>query len=279
MGLGLTPDDVSALEARTEGWIAALQLAALSVRGRDDAAGFIAGFAGDDRYVVDYLVEEVLQRQPERVRRFLLETAVLDRMTGPLCDAVTSLDGGRATLEALERANLFLIPLDDRRRWYRYHHLFADVLRARLQVAAAGAEIAELHRRASDWFAAHDQPTEAIEHALAASDFLRAAALIEENWTQGLAAGLHHLPTVERWLAVLPLALVRSSPALCFFRAAPLVGLSGIDLAGAETWLTAGERALAAGGPRATRRRRTSRASSPGRGHCSRPRAATRMVH
>ena len=132
MGLDLAASDVAALEGRTEGWIAALQLAALSIQGRDDVAGFIAGFAGDDRYIVDYLVEEVLQRQPEHVRSFLLQTSILGPLSGPLCDAVTGQAGGKAMLEALDRGNLFLVPLDDRRRWYRYHHLFADVLRARL---------------------------------------------------------------------------------------------------------------------------------------------------
>jgi LuxR family transcriptional regulator, maltose regulon positive regulatory protein len=132
MGLKLTAQDVAALESRTEGWIAALQLAALSMQGREDVAGFIAGFAGDDRYIVDYLAEEVLQRQPEHVRHFLLQTSSLDRLSGPLCDAVTGQGGGRAMLEALERENLFLVSLDDRRRWYRYHHLFADVLQAHL---------------------------------------------------------------------------------------------------------------------------------------------------
>ena len=138
MGLALTEHDVAALDGRTEGWIAALQLAALSMQGRDDAGAFIAGFAGDDRYVVDYLAEEVLARQPDDVRDFLLETSILDRLSGPLCDAVTGRDGGRATLVALERANLFLVPLDDRRQWYRYHHLFADVLRAHLAEERAG---------------------------------------------------------------------------------------------------------------------------------------------
>ena len=132
MGLALTADDVAALEERTEGWIAALQLAALSMEGRDDATEFIAGFAGDDRYIVDYLVEEVVQRQPDRVQSFLLQTSVLGRLTASLCDAVTGQDDGKAMLDALDRANLFLVPLDDGRRWYRYHHLFADVLRARL---------------------------------------------------------------------------------------------------------------------------------------------------
>jgi LuxR family maltose regulon positive regulatory protein len=125
MELDLPAQDVAALEGRTEGWIAALQLAALSMQGRDDVAGFIAGFSGDDRYVVDYLVEEVLYRQPEPVRSFLLETSILGLLSGPLCDAVTGLDGGKAMLEALDRKNLFLVPLDDRRHWYRYHQLFA----------------------------------------------------------------------------------------------------------------------------------------------------------
>ena len=142
---------MAALEGRTEGWIAALQLAALSMQGRDDVAGFIAGFAGDDRYIVDYLVEEVLQRQPEHVRSFLLQTSILDRLSGPLCDAVTGQDGGKAMLEALERGNLFVVPLDDRRRWYRYHHLFADVLQARL-LDEQPDQVPDLHRRASAWY-------------------------------------------------------------------------------------------------------------------------------
>ena len=150
MGLVLTARDVAALEGRTEGWIAALQMAALSMQGRDDVAGFIAGFAGDDRYVVDYPVEEVLQRQPDRVHTFLLQTSILGRLSGPLCDAVTGQDGGKAMLEALDRGNLFLVPLDDRRRWYRYHHLFADVLRARLLDEQPDL-LPDLHRRASDW--------------------------------------------------------------------------------------------------------------------------------
>ena len=149
MGLQLTARDVAALEGRTEGWIAALQLAALSMQGRDDVAGFIAGFAGDDRYVVDYLAEEVLARQPERVQTFLLQTSILGRLSGPLCDAVTGQGGGKAMLEALDRGNLFLVPLDDRRRWYRYHHLFADVLQARLLDEQPG-QVPDLHRRASD---------------------------------------------------------------------------------------------------------------------------------
>ena len=161
MGLELTARDVAALEGRTEGWIAALQLAALSMQGRDDVAGFIAGFAGDDRYIVDYLVEEVLQRQPDRVQAFLLQTSILDRLSGPLCDAVTGQGGGKAMLEALDRGNLFLVPLDDRRRWYRYHHLFADVLQARL-LDEQPDQVPDLHRRASAWYEQNGEPSEAI---------------------------------------------------------------------------------------------------------------------
>ena len=139
---------------------------------------FIAGFAGDDRYIVDYLAEEVLQRQPEHVQQFLLQTSILDRLSGPLCDAVTGQDGGQAKLAALERGNLFLVPLDDRRQWYRYHQLFADVLQARLLDEQPG-DVPGLHRRASDWYEQNGEPSEAIRHALAAGDFERAADLVE----------------------------------------------------------------------------------------------------
>ena len=178
IGLDLTPDDIAALEGRTEGWIAALQLAAISMQGRTDIGGFIAQFAGNDRYIVDYLVEEVLQAQPDPVREFLLHTAVLDRLTGPLCDAVTGRDDGSQLLITLERANLFLVPLDDRREWYRYHHLFADVLRAHL-LAEQPDLVPLLHQRASQWYERHDLTEEAVRHALAAQDFDRAAYLIE----------------------------------------------------------------------------------------------------
>jgi LuxR family maltose regulon positive regulatory protein len=177
-GLELDAGDVSALEARTEGWIASLQLAAISLRDRDDPSAFIAGFAGDDRYVVDYLVEEVLDRQPDQVRDFLLGTAILDRLTGPLCDAVTETSGSGQVLESLERRNLFVVPLDDQRRWYRYHHLFADVLRAHL-LAEQPERAPGLHRRASSWFEAAGEPVPAVRHALAARDVERAAELVE----------------------------------------------------------------------------------------------------
>src|SRR5687767_14744318 len=151
MGLNLSAEDIAALEARTEGWIAGLQLAALSMRGHQDVPGFIRAFAGDNRYIVDYLMEEVLQRQPESVRSFLLQTSLLDRLNGPLCDTVIEQPGGKAMLETLQRGNFFLIPLDDKRHWYRYHHLFADVLRMHL-TAEQPELVPALHRRASAWY-------------------------------------------------------------------------------------------------------------------------------
>jgi ATP/maltotriose-dependent transcriptional regulator MalT len=150
MDLDLAAEDVAALEERTEGWIAGLQLAALSMHGRDDIGQFVRAFAGDNRYIVDYLAEEVLQRQPERVRSFLLQTAILERLNGPLCDAVTGQEGGQAHLEALHRGNFFVVPLDDTRQWYRYHHLFADVLQTHVRAEQPDL-VATLHQRASAW--------------------------------------------------------------------------------------------------------------------------------
>lgn len=224
MGLELAGTDIASLDARTEGWIAALQLAALSLQGRDDATGFIAGFAGDDRFVVDYLVGEVLQRQPAGVRDFLLRTSVLDRLEGSLCDAVTATTGGKAALEALERDNLFLIPLDDRREWYRYHHLFADVLRARLDDEEPGAA-AELHGRASLWYSERGQPSDAIRHAIAAGDFAAAASLAE------LALPVMRRDrqdaTLRAWARLLPEDVVRARPVLA-------VGLVGVLISAGE---------------------------------------------
>jgi LuxR family transcriptional regulator, maltose regulon positive regulatory protein len=211
MHLGLSDDDVAALEGRTEGWIAALQLAALSLQGREDVSAFIAGFAGDDRYVVDYLAEEVLARQPAEVREFLLRTSVLERLTGPLCDAVTGREGGKATLVALERANLFLVPLDDQRQWYRYHHLFADVLRAHL-LDEQPDEVAELHRRASAWFEAHDDTSQAISHALAGCDTARAADLME--LAMPVMRRERREAELARWVRALPDDVVRTRPVL-----------------------------------------------------------------
>ena len=211
MGLGLTAADVAALEARTEGWIAALHLAGLSMQGRDDPAGFIASFAGDDRYIVDYLVEEVLQRQTERVRTFLLQTSILSRLNGSLSDAVTGQVGGKAMLEALERQNLLLIPLDDRRDWYRYHHLFADVLQARLRDEQPEL-VGELHRRATEWFEQNGERAEAIRHAMAAKDFARAADLVELAMPD--TGRERQEATLRQWLEALPDEVIRVRPVL-----------------------------------------------------------------
>ena len=239
MGLQLTARDVAALEGRTEGWIAALQLAALSMQGRDDVAGFIAGFAGDDRYVVDYLAEEVLQRQPGHVQHFLLQTSILERLSGPLCDAVTGQGGGKAMLEALERGNLFLVPLDDRRRWYRYHHLFADVLQARLLDEQPG-QVPDLHRRASAWHQQNGEPSVAISHALAARDFERAADLAE--LAIPAMRRTRQEATVRGWLEVIPDEVVQVRPVLSVGFAGALLSVGefeGVEarLRDAERWL------------------------------------------
>ncbi len=239
MGLALTASDVTALEERTEGWIAALQLAALSMQGRDDVTAFIAGFAGDDRYIVDYLAEEVLQRQPEDVRTFLLQTSVLDRMSGPLCDAVTGQDGGKAKLEALERGNLFLVPLDERRRWYRYHQLFADVLHAHL-LDEQPDEVAHLHSRASAWCEQNGEPGEAIRHALAAEDFERAADLVERAWP--VMRSSRQEATLLRWLSALPDTVLRRRPVLSLAYGGALLTSGVLD--GVETRLLDAERWL-----------------------------------
>ncbi len=252
MGLQLTAQDVAALEGRTEGWIAALQLAALSMQGRDDIAGFIAGFAGDDRYVVDYLVEEVLQRQSADVQAFLLQTSVLGRLSGPLCDAVTGRAGSKAVLEALDRGNLFLVPLDGRRQWYRYHHLFADVLQARLLDEQPG-QVPGLHRRASAWYEQSGEQSVAIGHALAAGDLERAADLVELA-IPALSRSRQEA-TVRGWLELIPDELVRVRPVLSVGFAGTLMAISefeGVEgrLRDAERWLETppgeGERARAA---------------------------------
>ena len=241
MGLDLTASDVAALETRTEGWITAIQLAALSMQGRDDPAGFIAEFAGDYRYIVDYLIEEVLHRQPDHRRNFLLQTSILSRLIGSLCDAVTGHDDGKLMLEAIERENLFLVPLDDRRQWYRYHHLFADVLRARLQDEQPES-VPDLHRRASDWYDQNGDPTEAIEHAMAGRYFDRAADLVELA-IPALRQGRQDA-TVRRLLEALPDSVVKARPVLNVGYAAALMvdgEVEGVEarLLDAERWLNA----------------------------------------
>ena len=243
MRLALTAEQVAALEARTEGWIAALQLAALSMRGRDDVASFVAGFAGDDRYIVDYLIEEVLQRQPADVRNFLLQTSILSRLNGALCNVVVGGDGGQAMLEALDRGNLFLVPLDERRHWYRYHHLFAEVLHARLR-AEQPDRVSELHRRASDWHGLNGEPSEAIRHALAGGDAERAADLVE--LAMPAARRNRQETTLRHWLQALPEAVIRDRPVLrAGYAGAILVHgeLDGVEehLRDAERWLDTAE--------------------------------------
>ncbi len=213
MGLNLAVEDIAALEARTEGWIAGLQLAALSMQGREDIASFIQAFTGSHHFVLDYLVEEVLQQQSESVQSFLLRTSILDRLCGPLCDAVLGSPSasGQKTLEYLEHANLFIVPLDNERRWYRYHHLFADVLRMHLK-AEQPDQVSALHRRASEWYEHNGSMDNAIRHALAAEDFARAADLIELVMS---AMNLsRQFATLLGWLKALPDELVCVRPVL-----------------------------------------------------------------
>ena len=241
MDLPLTVGHVAALADRTEGWIAALQLAALSMQGRADAGAFIAGFTGDDRYIVDYLVEEVLQRQSEVVRSFLLQTSVLSRLSGPVCESVTGTTGGRAMLEDLDRRNLFLVPLDDRRAWYRYHHLFADVLRARLSEESPGL-IPSLHARACGWCSENGEPAEAIEHAISGHDFPRAAGLME--LAMPALARDRQEARLRNWVERLPAGILDVRPVLSNGYAGALMStgeFAGVDrhLSSAERWLAA----------------------------------------
>ena len=230
MGLDLSADDVTALETRTEGWIAGLQLAALSMQGREDVPGFIAAFAGDDRYVVDYLVEEVLHRQPERVRSFLLQTSILDRLSGPLCDAVTGQEDGKALLEALERGNLFVVPLDDKRHWFRYHHLFADVLRTH-SMEEQPDQVPTLHRRAAAWFEERGMAAEAIDQARDAGDHETVARLLSANFEEFQSIG--HYVSISSWSASLPDEMVQERPRLALIYAAGAL-VSGDNLRAAR---------------------------------------------
>ena len=241
MGLEISADDVAALEQRTEGWIAGLQLAALSLQGREDVSEFVAAFSGDDRYIVDYLLEEVLQRQPDRIRHFLLQTALLDRLSGSLCDAVTSQNNGQSMLETLERDNLFIIPLDNKRQWYRYHHLFADVLQAHA-LKECPEQMPALHGQASKWYEQNELFSDAIRHALAAKDFEHAAGLIEQVWPA--MRNRQQDATVLGWLKVLPDLLIRVRPVLSVAYAIALLNTGKIDAV--EDRLQDAEHALAA---------------------------------
>lgn len=272
MGLNLSAEEISALETRTEGWIAGLQLAALALQGQismqqgqQHFASFIQSFTGSHHFVLDYLVEEILQQQPESVQTFLLHTSILDRLCGSLCDFLISDFGpvlnnaegmqfteptvpqslipnlqSQAVLEQLERANLLVVPLDDRRQWYRYHHLFADALQARLKKEQP-KQVANLHRRACDWYKQNDLRSDAIHHALAAEDFEQAADLIELEWSV-IRRSCFRSPTWLGWVKSLPDDLVRSRPVLCVGFAWELLNFGELEAAeaqlkNAERWL------------------------------------------
>jgi len=233
MALNLSEEDVAALEKRTEGWIAGLQMAAVSMRGRDDVEGFVRAFAGSHRYILDYLGGEVLRQQPEQVREFLLRTAILDRLTASLCSAVM-VDAGcdedisesQAMLEYLERSNLFVVPLDAERCWYRYHRLFADLLRQRLRQHRPDI-VAGLHRRASNWYEEQGLAAEAVDHALTAKDFERSARLIQEAGWASFTRG--EMTTILDWTAALPDDVVRSRPELSCLHAWALAKSGRLD--------------------------------------------------
>ena len=248
MGLNLSGEDIAVLETRTEGWIAGLQLAALSMQGQKDTPRFIQSFTGSHRFVLDYLLEEVLHQQTESVQTFLLRTSILERMCGPLCDAVllAPAASGQETLAYLEHANLFIVPLDNERRWYRYHHLFADLLRQRLHQGDAsssgkeGRSLSEYHIRASIWYEENGLEIEAFQHAAAANDIERAARLMEGK---GIPLHLHYVATaILNWLASLPKIVLDAKP-LLWVRYASMALVTG-QTAGVEERLQAAEAAL-----------------------------------
>jgi LuxR family maltose regulon positive regulatory protein len=244
-GLDLPPESVAALEDRTEGWATGLHLAALTLRGGSDPAGLIQGFSGGHRYVLDYLTGEVLERQPDHARRFLLDTSVLERLSGPLCDAVTGRSDGQRMLEELERANLFLVALDEERRWYRYHRLFGDLLRVRLRAEDPG-RLPRLHRGAAAWFEEHELIDDAMRHAVAAGEPRWAAGLVERRVEELLARGEGE--TLRRWLSALPDEVVGARPRLRLAQA--LAAFNAGRLEAVEPLLEDVERGLAAGAGR-----------------------------
>jgi LuxR family maltose regulon positive regulatory protein len=242
--LGLTQEQVRMLRERTEGWAAGLQLVGLSLRGRENRERYIASFAGDDRQIVDYLMAEVLDRQTPGVREFLLRTSIAARLTGSLCDALLDRTDSARRLVELERANLFLISLDERRQWYRYHHLFGDLLVHELSLAMPD-EVVPLHRRAYEWHLREGLVAEAITHAIAAGDHSQAAELIAASWLDFVNRG--ELATVEAWTRALPSKLAESDPRLCLARAWMLLVLGRPGDVEAEVRGRAGNAARAAG--------------------------------
>jgi LuxR family maltose regulon positive regulatory protein len=242
LGLGLAPADIDALQRRTEGWAAGLYLAGLSLRGRPDPSRLVRAFAGDDRQIVDYLVAEVLDALPDDVRSFMLQTSVLDRMCGPLCDAVTASGGSWRILERLERTNQFVIPLDASRQWYRYHQLFAELLRHELDRAEPGLAPL-LHRRASAWLRQHGSIAEAVGHAMSAGDLADARELIATHWNAYINDGLAE--TVEGWLTQLPPAMVTDDARMCLVMGWISRHLGRLEEV--EPWLEAAETATPQG--------------------------------
>jgi LuxR family maltose regulon positive regulatory protein len=239
MELALLPEDVQTLEARTEGWAVGLQLAALSMQGRTDRHEFVQGFAGSHHYILEYLTEEVVRNQPEPVQQFLIQTSMLERLCGPLCEAVTGERESAALLARLQRSNLFLIPLDDEHRWYRYHRLFADLLRNRLRQQSSPAQIAALYRRASEWHELHGSLDEAIQYALTAEDYERAVQLLEENAIALTASAPHQLMS---WVEALPDEQARRRPILSISRAWSATFSGQFDAV--WPWLQAAQQAL-----------------------------------
>ena len=241
LGIELSADQIASLDARTEGWIAGLQLAVLAMKGREDVAGFITAFTGSHRFVLDYLTEEVLNRQSDAARAFLLQTSILNRLTGSLCDAVTGRTDGQIQLEQIERGNLFLIPLDDEHYWYRYHQLFSDMLLKRLRQVTVSSEFDTLHHHASEWFAHNNHYDDAIRHALAGQAYDWAAHLLElyTNLLLEQGGSRHHLRLLREWLSALPTEKVIKSPQLCLLQAMTSTSPQAI-----EEWLSYAEAAL-----------------------------------
>jgi LuxR family maltose regulon positive regulatory protein len=247
MRLELSSADVAALHRRTEGWIASLQLAALSMQGRDDVHELVQSFAGSHRYILDYLIEEVFQRQPADIQDFVLKTSILDRFTASLCDAVVEREDSREVLLALEHGNLFTVPLDESRQWYRYHRLFADLLRQQLRIVERQGLVPELHQRASRWYEAEGYPAEAVHHALAGSDWERATTLIVNVGESMLKSG--NVTTLLAWLQALPDEEIRARPELCLSYSWALILTGQMDAA--ESYLAQAEQ-IARGEPSRT---------------------------
>jgi len=239
MGLDLSAKDIAALERRTEGWIAGLQLAAISLQGKENTSQLIKSFSGSYRLVLDYLIEEVLEQQPENVQTFLLQTSILNRLTGTLCDALTGQENSQQVLEALDRANLFIVPLDENRRWYRFHHLFTDLLRQRLRQKSP-EQISKLHLSASEWYEGEGLWSDAIHHAFASEDLERVADLIELVWTPMNTS--YQSVTWLGWAKILPEELIRSRPALS--TSCGWASLDAGDLEAAELYFRDAERWL-----------------------------------